>query len=290
MLIQTNNEVNKTIEVEYIKLYDWVNKKFGIPIFQRLYVWKKDTAEPLMNDLLTIVNESDKDLYYLDFIYYEEEGKIKLADGQQRLITLNILIQVINDVIDQEKLPISKMSIFDITYDIADFDSKYKSSFQKYPRAPFKEVYLFYKDEFIEPNKQIIPPIIEAIKNNICVYMKKCATADEAFEVFSNINNGGKGLKKEEVMKTAINQYSEIYKIPINYTNKSLKNIITSYYKYKTNDIAGNFSNLSIMTFIKDHITKDKQSYQKFVETHDKLKNLDKNPFYSLFEFIEDRH
>lgn len=286
MLIKTNNERNKTIEIEYIKLYDWINKKFGIPIFQRLYVWKKDTAEPLMNDLLTIIHESNKDLYYLDFIYYEEDGKIKLADGQQRLITLNILIQVINDVIDSEDLPISKLDLFDITYDIADFNAKYQTSFFSYPTAPFKEVYLFYRDEFIIPNKNHITKIIYAIKNNICVYMKKCLTSDDAFEIFSNINNGGKGLKKDEVMKTAINQYSEVYGVPISYTNKSLTDIITSYYKYKTNDTAGNFSNLSIMTFIKDYITKDKTSFVNFVDTYKSLKNLDKNPFYSIFNFI----
>ena len=286
MLIKTNDNNNKTIEIKYVNIYDWVDKKFGIPIFQRLYVWKKETATPLMNDLLDIIHTTQKDLYYLDFIYYEEDGKIKLADGQQRLITLNILIKVINDIIDVEDMSIPKLKTFNIEYDIKEFNDKYQTFISDYPIAPFREIYIFYREDFIIPNITKLQQICDAIKNNIRVYMKKCLTSDDAFEIFSSINNGGKGLKKDEVMKTAINQYSTIYNIPIKYTKNSLTDIITSYYKYKTDDTAGNFTNLSIMTFIRNYITINKNEFKIFVDTYNALKNLESNPFYDIFGFI----
>ena len=46
--------------------------------------------------------------------------------------------------------------------------------------------------------------------------MKKCSTSDDAFEIFSNINNGGKGLKKDEVMKCNMNIYEKYVSVYLN--------------------------------------------------------------------------
>ena len=94
---------NKEIENQYINLYSLSDKKIGIPIFQRFYAWKETQTKQLLEDILNAIN-NDKQLYLLDFIYYEENKKIMLADGQQRIVTLNLLIKVINDIIVQENL------------------------------------------------------------------------------------------------------------------------------------------------------------------------------------------
>ena len=202
MLIKSNTKENETLKVEYVKLYDWIDKKFGVPIFQRLYVWDQETARPLIEDIFSAMHEPEKDFYLFDFIYYEEkendETIIKLADGQQRLITLNILIQVINDLIDEKELTIEKVKLFNVAYDIEEFNEKYKTSFCSYPTAPFKKVYLSFRDEYLLPNIAQIEQVIDVIKNKIFVFMKRCTSTDDAFEIFNALNNGGKKLKKED--------------------------------------------------------------------------------------------
>ena len=284
MIIKKNNVSKETID--YIKVYSLSERKIAIPIFQRLYEWKKKTAEALINDIMSMTYETDKQFYLLDFIGYEEDGYLKLADGQQRLITLNILIKVINDTIDLNNLEIDHIALFDVKYDFEESDKKYKDCFLNNVAAPFKEVYIYFRDEFIEPNKDRLNEIINVIKNDIYIYLKLCVTPDDAYAIFTQINMGGKGLTKDDVMKTSINQYSNIYGIPFSCTNKLLKETITSYYKFITDDTAGNFDNLTLLSFIKKYITSSRESFLKFTEVYDNIKNKKRNPFYTVFAFI----
>ncbi len=284
MIIKKNNVSKDTID--YIRVYSLSEQKIAIPIFQRLYEWKKNTAEALINDILSMTYEKDKQFYLLDFIGYKEDGYLKLADGQQRLITLNILIKVINDTIDNFGLEIDHVDLFDVKYDIEDSDKKYRDCFINNIAAPFKEVYVYFRDEFIEPNKDRLNDIIRVIKNDIFVYLKLCVTPDDAYAIFTQINMGGKGLTKDDVMKTSINQYSKIYGVPFTCTNKLLKETITSYYKFITDDTAGNFDNLTLLSFIKKNITSSREDFIKFTNVYENIKNKKHNPFYSIFSFI----
>ena len=163
---------NNTITSEYVKLYDWQSKKIGIPIFQRFYAWKEKEIVQFKEDLLNIISNQTAQLYLLDFIYYEEDGKIKFADGQQRIVTLNNLIKAIKDVANELSLTIDNIDLFDISYDVFANQQKYETHFNNYVTAPFKKVYLNLY-EFVKTNVNKINDLISIIKNNIYVYMKK---------------------------------------------------------------------------------------------------------------------
>ena len=146
MLIKDN-----TITSEYVNVYSLNNRKIGIPIFQRFYDWKDNEIIQFKEDLLKVIDDQSVQLYFLDFIYYEEDGKIKFADGQQRIVTLNNLIKVIKDVASEQSIQIEEIDLFDISYDVFANNKKYETHFYNYATAPFKKVYLnlyqFIKEE-----------------------------------------------------------------------------------------------------------------------------------------------
>lgn len=277
---------NNTITSEYIKLYDLQKKKLGIPIFQRFYAWKEKELIQLKEDLLNSVNDQTKQLYFLDFIYYEEDGYIKLADGQQRIVTLNNLIKAIKDVANEENIIIDDIDLFDITYDVFANQYKYKTHFTNYVITPFKKVYLDLYN-FVKENKIIINDIIKVVKNKIYVFMKRCCNGDDAFNIFQQINTGGKPLSKDEVIKTALDQYSIAYGITFDTSKiRGVKQSLISFYKFKSSNYDKNFDNMEIITFLREHVTKDKNTYQDFVQSINLLNTIGNCPIKYVINYI----
>lgn len=276
----------KSVDSKYENIYCYQKFKIGIPIFQRFYAWKQPQIVQLKADLLNAMDDKTKQLYLLDFIYYKENEKVMIADGQQRLVTINNLIKAIKDVANEQNLIIDYIDLFDISYDIFMNNEKYTTHFTNYPTAPFKVVYLEMK-KFVMENMDRIDDLIYVIKNNIYAFMKMCSNADDAFEIFQQINTGGKPLTKDEVIKTALDQYSKAY--DIKFSTKKIKEVrqsIISYYKLYKNELDQNFDNMAIITFLRDFITKDKESFENFISTIELLKKLEDNPIKHVIGYI----
>ena len=142
----------ESILFNHLNIYDLVEDKLAFPIFQRFYNWRDKQVTELLNNIEDVIVNPKKEIYLLDFIWYIEDGKKKIADGQQRIVTLNILIKALNDYIEKNDLSIDKIKQFDLSYDNITYNKKYASSFDKYMQAPFKRIYLFLMT-FIENNK-----------------------------------------------------------------------------------------------------------------------------------------
>lgn len=277
---------NNTISSEYVKLYDWQNKKIGIPIFQRFYAWKEKEIVQFKEDLLNVIADQQGQLYLLDFIYYEEDGKIKFADGQQRIVTLNNLIKAIKDVSRDFNISIDDIDLFNISYDVFANQQKYDTHFNNYVTTPFKKVYLDLYN-FVKANIDKINDLIKVIKNNLYVYMKKCSNADDAFNIFQQINTGGKPLSKDEVIKTALDQYSLAYGIRFDTSKmKEVRQSLISFYKLKSSNYDKNFDNMEIITFLREYVTKDKNTYQDFVDTITLLNTIGNSPIRYVINYI----
>lgn len=294
-MILAKNSVNS----QYGKLYSLQGKKIGIPIFQRFYAWKPQQTKQLLIDLEAVMEDPIKDLYLLDFIYYEENGIYKLADGQQRAVTLNNLIKAIKDFAYMNDIEIDDIDLLDISYDITVNDRKYKAHFgAELPydpkqgclmsAAPFKSVYNNLYNDFLRVHSNELNKLIKVLKNNIFVYFKQCKDAEDAFYIFQQINTGGKPLTKDDVIKTALDQYSKIYNIQFDTSHmKDVKQLVSSFYKFKTNDPNVNFDNIQIMTFIKDYVTKDAFAFNDFVQTSALLRSLENNPLKYVISYIQ---
>jgi uncharacterized protein with ParB-like and HNH nuclease domain len=80
-----------------LTLFD--RKLYNIPEYQRPYEWDIDKCETLWNDLINNYNNPD-DGYFLGIIVLiESKDKKKIeydvVDGQQRLISLSLLLRVL---------------------------------------------------------------------------------------------------------------------------------------------------------------------------------------------------
>ncbi len=97
-----NSDNNKMFTFEYI-VNNYFNKyEVYIPIIQRNYKWDGETAGKLVTDLWDAF-DNEREKYTVGMItkYKEEEkenGKttMKLVDGQQRIITLYMLLKIID--------------------------------------------------------------------------------------------------------------------------------------------------------------------------------------------------
>ncbi|MBV1730321.1 MAG: DUF262 domain-containing protein, partial [Methanobacterium sp.] len=105
-------------EHEYIKdLFDDENL-FEIPSYQRPFAWEKENFEQLIDDIKESISLNNENFdsfnffepYFLGSIIRlkseEDDGhyKYSIIDGQQRLMSLVILIAVIRDLINEENL------------------------------------------------------------------------------------------------------------------------------------------------------------------------------------------
>ena len=69
-----------------------------IPLNQREYKWERDKVERLLDDLKKAFNAGDQ-IYFLGMIVVarDAKGQLEIADGQQRLATISILIAAVRD-------------------------------------------------------------------------------------------------------------------------------------------------------------------------------------------------
>lgn len=278
----------QSVTFRYINISSLKDKKIGIPIFQRKYAWNEKHVQKFLDEILEITTKTEMELYLLDFIYYYEQEKYMIADGQQRLITINLLIKAINDYITEANLSISKLDYFNIEYDIKQYNEDYRKVFSDKIKAPFKKMYLTLK-KWVQENKDKLSKIISVLDKNIFIYTKECKSADDAFNIFLQINTGGKPLNKDEVIATAINQYKEVYKLDYDEKKEEIdiKQAITSYYKFTNENLSKEFDNIEIITFLKEQVGKNKETFQNFITSLKLLSELKNNPLVYIFKHIK---
>ena len=65
-----------------------------------------------------------------------------------------------------------------------------------------------------------------------------------------------------------------------------IKQAITSYYKFTNKNVSKEFDNIEIITFLKEHVVKNKRIFQDFITSLKLLSELKNNPFVYIFKYI----
>lgn len=141
-----------------------------IPNYQRPYVWSIKNVRRLIGDIKHYFRD-DKEYLIGNIILHKNEGKFDIIDGQQRLVTLALMLKVCGielKFLEQEINPSSKQAL------VQNFN--------------------FIKTE-------IKSEIAEFIKKKIKLTYYIVQDIDEAFVVFDTQNTLGKPPKKAELLK-----------------------------------------------------------------------------------------
>lgn len=181
-----------------------------IPLIQRNYKWDKSTAAKLARDLWDAFNKSKNGKYTVGMItFYEEKDeeskkKMQLVDGQQRIITLFMLLKYImpekdyftfrfeRDEVNETNFISRQSYLTNINYYINSSDSCEKEKENMYTDLDrFKNNYEEMKNVLEEKMKNVLEEndkseFAEYIMNH--VYFLLHISEIEPFDEFININ------------------------------------------------------------------------------------------------------
>lgn len=240
-----NNEI---INAKDTTIYDFLknSKQIIIPRYQRPYSWEKKNVETLMNDV--------KKNYYIGNIieYYINDDK-EIVDGQQRLITIFLILIAIYHFIQDESIKneikeliktndkckmILKSRIANDGSDILEYlidgENIPREFVQKYNEI---KIYKIIEKDL---NNRDVNELYNNIKGSNIVEISFLQNQYSAHEMFVNVNTKGKPLEMIEILKSQLFKYllntpnSDIYKEE---WEKMLNNIPIKEYGNFCNDV-----------------------------------------------------
>jgi uncharacterized protein with ParB-like and HNH nuclease domain len=154
-----------------------------IPEYQRPYVWKEKQINRLLNDFIEYQNNTDPDkahFYIGSIIVHQEDGKLKIIDGQQRITTLLLINSIIHNEFKSGIQYTSSSSINNIKRNFAYLKS------------------VVEKDIFDYADTEVLS-YINFDKINVTLVVT--ATEDLAYTFFETQNTGGVRLSGSDIIK-----------------------------------------------------------------------------------------
>ncbi|WP_118879278.1 DUF262 domain-containing protein [Haemophilus haemolyticus] len=167
-------------KAKILKIDDVFKLNLSIPDYQRPYKWTIKHVQQLLDDLLTHFRNQEQ-VYRIGTVVIHKYGKnFDIVDGQQRLITLSLLLYYLNN---EEKF--TDKSLLD------------KSVAHTLSESNIINNYNFIKNYSIS-NKEAFKKYILEICEIVYVELDDL---DEAFQFFDSQNSRGKPLESYDLLK-----------------------------------------------------------------------------------------
>lgn len=207
------------------------NYLYVIPDYQRPYSWRKDECVKLWEDFINYFEEeyNPESPYFLgNVVIYNQDKKRWVVDGQQRLITLNLLIRALlekcktftvlekiiyqlNPLTGEVETPYKVRVEHNVLGDNENrkledailnqqIESKYTENYDVF--LGFIEAYLRGFD-----GKQIEKFVLTLI-DNVVLLPIECTDFESALTIFETINNRGMDLSDADIFKSKLYKYS----------------------------------------------------------------------------------
>lgn len=192
-----SNIIGKNIGALTIeKLFE---ENLKIPYYQRPYSWENEQVEDIIEDLLDAY-KNKKDNYLIgNMIFHQEEDskeEINIVDGQQRTITLALIIKIL-----------------DIKED--NFSKFFQNKISILSSNRLIENYNLIKNRLKADEK-----LLNYILKEVIVTYIKTSSEDEAFVLFDSQNTRGRPLERKDLLKVHHLHHMEKENIELNKREK----------------------------------------------------------------------
>ncbi len=223
------------MEANAMKLLDFIGKsqekQFVIPIYQRLYSWKKEQCEQLWDDIIKIGGNDKMNGHFIGSILYARvddthSSPLLIIDGQQRLTTITLLFIALRDHLSEEVEILEKFSRKKIEnrYLInsdKDGDTKFRlilsesdkdtllsliDKNKRKPSEPSVKIVENFKlfEKWIRKNTDKLETIFKGLDKLMVVEISLERGKDNPQLIFESMNSTGKDLTQTDLIRNYI--------------------------------------------------------------------------------------
>lgn len=215
------------------------NNQFVIPIYQRLYSWKKEQCEQLWDDIIKIGGNDKMNGHFIGSILYVLDGNtpsspLLIIDGQQRLTTITLLFIALRNHLSEEVEILEKFSRKEIEnrYLInsdKDGDKKFRlilsesdkdtllSLIDKNKRKPSEPSVKIVEnfelfEKWISENTDKLETICKGLEKLMIVWIALEKGKDDPQLIFESMNSKGIELTQADLLRNYIIMETEVEK------------------------------------------------------------------------------
>ncbi|WQV63872.1 DUF262 and DUF1524 domain-containing protein [Helicobacter pylori] len=215
------------------------NNQFVIPIYQRLYSWKKEQCEQLWDDIIKIGGNDKMNGHFIGSILYvrvdaTHSSPLLIIDGQQRLTTIMLLFIALRNHLNDEDEFLEKFSHQKIQnrYLInsdKDGDNKFRlilsesdkdtllsliDKDRRKPSEPSLKIMENFKlfEEWIRKNTDKLETIFKGLDKLMIVWIALKKGKDDPQLIFESMNSKGIELTQADLIRNYIIMETEVEK------------------------------------------------------------------------------
>ncbi|TPH40329.1 DUF262 domain-containing protein [Helicobacter pylori] len=218
------------------------NNQFVIPIYQRLYSWKKEQCEQLWDDIIKIGGNDKANGHFIGSILYVLDGNtpsspLLIIDGQQRLTTITLLLIALRDYLNDEndedefleKFSRSKIQNRYLTNSDEKGDKKFRlilsesdkdtllsliDKDKRKPSEPSSKIMENFElfEEWIRKNTDKLETIFKGLEKLMVVEISLERGKDNPQLIFESMNSTGKDLTQTDLIRNYIVMETEAEK------------------------------------------------------------------------------
>ena len=199
---------NKTDEIKslYIKnLFE--NTDYIVPIYQRNYAWGEPEITQLLDDIYDYSKINDNKNYYLGslVVHKRVDGRLEVIDGQQRLTTLFVLLNVLKHEFNYE---------LDLNNIYLHFESRTKSTLalkevasgniegtDEKVEIKIRDAYTTIKTR-LKKQDIVVNKFQKYLLENVVILRIGVPQDTDLNHYFEIMNNRGEQLEKHEILKS----------------------------------------------------------------------------------------
>lgn len=227
-----------------LRLLDGADKKFIIPVYQRVYSWKTVNCGLLFNDLMSVYRNNYRSHFFGSIVYVENDiggcNQYVIIDGQQRITTVSLLLlairnYVLENSIHTEKINPNKITKAFLTDEYASDEKKLKLKLvqgddEAYDRLilqgePIENNnitinYNYFYSKLNDLSDDEIEGLYEAITKLMIVNISlKPQNGDDPQLIFESLNSTGIDLEESDKIRNYV-----LMKMEATYQEKIYKN------------------------------------------------------------------